>query len=519
MNRRGFLKLGAGAAAISVGGGSACTQDKAAHQGDVVRFAPQPRKGASGLQTRGAGPLCIMLADEEGHRRRLENISECNRGIRKCLRKHLITDYLPGQVAYNLGEYPCRKPWDPDVWDERQLDEMQAAGIELVQVMEEWNDLMRMFGADKFTPLNEPGFRRFIKMVQTRGMKLIVYVSACFLERGDPDLRPEWVRQPDLEIVHWHLAHCSPASPGWRAYVLPRMARILDEYGVDGLYCDLGYLALYQPGAVGSRDEVPAFAESASHEEAIEDMLGIVYGEVKRRGGIFKVHRDGNLAPATRSKVYDYLWVGEGVSQADQMREAVKNHDPYVVPCLDMSRATIPKEDDLYLHAIPYMQFPLLLAGQPFTGERALIPGVKYPPEEQDFWTAHCRKIWRYYQSHPDGPYSYGWWDSCPGRPETRPTYYRWLKLYRPMVEPGTWAYLELVDSDFFKQRLPKDVVASAFANRELFLVLANYGTKEAAVATTHTCIMQNSADAQPGASWILPPRSMLILKRSPRRS
>jgi len=515
MNRRGFLKLGAGAAAISVGGVSACTQDKAAHQGDVARFASQPRKGARGLQTQEAGPLCIMLADEEDHRRRLENISECNRGIRKCLRKHLITDYLPGQVAYNLGEYPCRKPWDPDVWDERQLDEMQAAGIELVQVMEEWNDLLRLFGADKFTPVNEPGFRRFVRMVQSRGMKLIVYVSACFLDRTDPDLRPQWVRQPDLEIVHWHLAHCSPTSPGWRAYMLPRVLRILDTYGLDGLYCDLGYLPLHLKGVVASSDEVPAFEESPVHEGPIEDLLGILHGEVKRRGGIFKVHRDGNLAPATRSKLYDYLWVGEGINNADQMREAVKNHEPYVVPCLDLSRATISRENDLYLHSIPYMQFPLLLAGRPFTGERALVPGIKYPPEQQDLWTAHCRKIWRHYQAHPDGPHSYGIWDSCPGRPDARSTYYRWLKLYRAMVGPGTWAYIELGESGFFSRPLPKGVVASAFANCDLYLALANYSDATVTVETTKPFIAANKSPAASGNSWALPARSLVILKRA----
>ena len=416
MDRREFLKTGGGCVVggiLTASGGQAAVPST--RENTTI-----PAGSAAGK--RAVKPLPIMVATADEHRRRLRNVAECNKAIRTCLRRHLVTDYLPGQVAYNLGEYPCRKPWNPDEWDEQQLDEMQAAGIELVQVMEEWNDLLRLFGADKFTPVNEPGFRRFVRMIQSRGMKLIVYVSACFLDRTDPDLRPEWVRLPDLEIVHWHLAHCSPTSPGWRAYMLPRVLRILDTYGLDELYCDLGYLALHLKGAVASHDEVPAFEESPAHEGPIEDLLGIMYGEVKRRGGIFKVHRDGNLAPATRSKLYDYLWVGEGISNIEQMREAVKNHEPYVVPCLDLSRATLRREDDLYLHSIPYMQFPLLLAGRPFTGERALIPGIKYPPEEQDFWTAHCRKIWRHYQAHPDGPHSYGIWDSCPGRPEARST-------------------------------------------------------------------------------------------------
>ena len=120
--------------------------------------------------------------------------------------------------------------------------------------------------------------------------------------------------------------------------------------------------------------------------------------------------------------------MGEAVRNGDTLREAVKNYLPYVVPCLDMSRAKIVNEDELYLHTIPYMQFPVLLAGRPFTGERAMIPGINYPPEEECFWTRHCRAIWKHYQANPNGPHSYGWWDSCPGRPEARPTHARWLK-------------------------------------------------------------------------------------------
>jgi hypothetical protein len=82
----------------------------------------------------------------EDHRRRLKNIDACERGIRKCMKKHLITGYIPGQVAYNLAEYPCRKPYDPDEYDEQELDRLRDGGIRLIQIMEEWNDLLRLFG-------------------------------------------------------------------------------------------------------------------------------------------------------------------------------------------------------------------------------------------------------------------------------------------------------------------------------------------------------------------------------------
>ena len=109
-----------------------------------------PRLAAEGTfsETR---PLSVTLSrtSAEDHRRRLVNISECEHGIRRCLRRQLIQDYLPGQVVYNLGEYPCRKPWDPDDWDEQELDWLRDHGIQLLQVHEEWNDSQRLFGGHK----------------------------------------------------------------------------------------------------------------------------------------------------------------------------------------------------------------------------------------------------------------------------------------------------------------------------------------------------------------------------------
>lgn len=384
-----------------------------------------------------------ILAEYSGpdHRQRLENVGICQRGIRSCLRKHLITSYLPGQCVYNLGEYPCLKPWDPNEWDEAELDRLHDHGIRLVHVHEEWNDSERLFGSHKLNALNPAGFRRFVDMVHRRGMRLIVYASSGYFERNDPDFRPEWTQANDRPLVeiYFRYAHCSPASPGWRAYFLTHLVRILDDYGVDGIYNDLGYRQPPPLSGEPSGDQVLAFEESAASDGALADLLALIYAEVHRRGGVVKLHRGGTRCPNTDLKVYDYLWVGEGAKEGDKMREEVKNHPPYVVPCLDMSRARIANEDELYLDAIPYMQFPVLLAGRPFTGQRAMIPGIKYPPEEKCFWTRHCREIWKYYQTHPNGPYSYGWWDSVPGRPEARPTHARWLQRYLPMVEEGTW--------------------------------------------------------------------------------
>ena len=92
----------------------------------------------------------------EDHRRRLQNIGIGTQKIRKCMRKHLITDYLPGQCVYNLGEYPSREPWAPSEYDEQELDRLKAHGIQLIQVMDEWNDRYGLFGG-KQTDGGQPG--------------------------------------------------------------------------------------------------------------------------------------------------------------------------------------------------------------------------------------------------------------------------------------------------------------------------------------------------------------------------
>jgi hypothetical protein len=501
MNRRKFFELGTQATVLST----------------VASVNPSGVAAAEPSTSKSLPSRVLGHFTAEDHRRRLQNIAVGEHGVRRCLRKHLITDYLPGQCCYNLGEYPSRKPWAPNDYDEQELDRLRAHGIQVVQVFDDWNDSLRLFGGTKYTPTNPAGFRRFVKTVHRRGLKLLPYLSSGFLQVTDPDLRPEWYRPGDvLRIGYWNMARCSPASAGWRAYLLQRVLRLLEDYGADGLYDDCGYVInankrLLTPTA----DEVMAFKETPEYDGALTDLLALIYAEVKRRGGIFKLHVDAAEAPRTASlPVYDYLWVGEGVGNAEQLREKVKNHRPYVVPCIDMAFANIGDEDEPYLHSIPYLQFPILHAGHPITGERAMIPGVEYPPEAQDWWVQRCRAIWKYYRAHPKGPYIYSMWDSVPPRPAARATHARWLKQYLPMVEGGTWAWLEITDSDIFAQPLPKDVVASAFANLEFHLVLANYGRAAVEFGTTASYVPASEPPAAPRKVWKLEPRTLYILRR-----
>ena len=470
-----------------------------------------------------AAPAVLRGYTAADHRRRLLNIAFCNQRVRTCLRRHHVGHYLPGQAYYNLCEYPCRT-WTPDERDEAELDRLRDHGIGLIQLHSDWSDPARRFGGHTFAPPDPDGMRRFVDMAHRRGVKVIAYMSTGFFERRDPDFRSEWARENDTLVASWfRLARCSPASVGWRAYLLPQVARMLDDFGLDGIYNDVGYHPLYKRTWAGppTADEVFAFEEGPGRDESFLDLLALLYDEVHRRGGIVKVHARNATFDEARSS-YDYLWVGETAREGDALREASKNLPPFVVPCLDLRTATIASEDSLYLDAIPYMQFPLLLAGRPYTGERGDCAKMSYADkddhEEHPSSRADHEK-WAYYQSHPDGPWCYASWDVCPPRPERRATHARWLKAYRPLVEAGTRVWLQVGESDLFHAPLPDGVVASLFANRDLHVVLVNYNDTPAEIATRDVYVNTEAPASVSANHWTVPGRSLLILRGIPPSS
>jgi hypothetical protein len=289
----------------------------------------------------------------------------------------------------------------------------------------------------------------------------------------------------------------------------------MDEYGADGLYVDGGYLANQHAAKQQmplAADEIAAFRETPDSDGAFTDLLALLYAEVKRRGGILKLHVNAAEQPLTDGlRVYDYLWVGEGVAEADLLRETVKNYLPYVVPCLDMSFTSIESEDDPYLHSIPYLQFPVLMGGRVFTGQRGTVPGVTY---QDDFWTRRCREAWDLYQQDPSRLQTYSSWDAVPGSPNSRATHRRWLQRFLPLVADGSWAWLEIHDSDLFRAPLPQGVVASAFANTSAYLVLANYTRQPVTVTTRDACVSVDQPELPATVQWPLAGRTLHILRR-----
>ena len=210
------------------------------------------------------------------------NLADAHAAVDDCLRLHFIRDYIPGQVTYNLGEYPNRFSIRPTEYDAELLATLADSGVGLIQIHEEWNDSMRMLGADKYTSHDPEGLHEFVDLVHSLGMKIIPYASTGFFQITDPDFREEWFNAEKTRLIEMYFdyAHCSPASASWREYILPRFERILDQYGFDGLYDDLGYRDL---------SELPVpdgqVAPAPYPHAAIEDLLALVMDMCHERGG------------------------------------------------------------------------------------------------------------------------------------------------------------------------------------------------------------------------------------------
>lgn len=445
------------------------------------------------------------------HRQRLSNLRDVSQVIHACLRAQDIFGYLAGQVTYNLGEYPARFSIAPTEYDAKLLRQFAEHGVALIQLHEEWNDSQRRLGADKLSSHDPEGLRQFIDLTHSLGMKIILYASTGFFEATDPDFNPEWAHpRSHLVEVYFDYARCSPAHPGWRAYILPRLEQVLTEYGVDGLYNDMGYFPLCGLDLDPTVHVSPA-SETPECDAATEDLLGLVRHLVHRHGGILKIHVNHKCS-VVRQGLYDYLWVGEGVRNLDTLRRNTRGLKSYVTPCPDLSRATVANEDEFYLQSVPYLQFPLRVDGRPCTGQRAAVAGMNYRRGEDCFWTRHMRAVWRHFQEHPQMPPMYGWWDNFPGHPERRSRWIHHLDLYRPMVQDGSRAWLEIRDNALFVPAIPENLTASLFVNEHIFLVLANYGQVPAEIDSTWT--WKDRENNWTGRLISVPPRTLRYFVR-----
>ena len=425
-------------------------------------------------------------------RHRLSNIGWAAESVKAFRHKHFIENYIPGQVIYNLGEYPAKFKIEPTEYDFNQMKEFREHGVGLIQIHEEWNDSQRMHGADKFSCPDPKGLDRFIDMAHAYDIKVIPYISSGFFQYTDPDYTTDFSTSPaHLRQIHFDYMNCSPRSAAWWKYLMGKLRQVLDSHDFDGLYNDIGYdFGDFFNRYAADNNGTPSYdwldqinnnlcrifePELLPYDPYLEDLLLQISNLVHEQKGIYKVHFCMNFLPRIETKFYDYYWVGEAIDNIRYLKRC-RDYKPYLVPCPDYSIGTV-DEDAFFAMTIPYMQFPLQAGGRPITGERALVPGVEYLPREQDQQLDYYLKVNEWYKAHPDGPHVFGGqWYGTEGREGTQERWFKYFDLYRPMVKNGSWSYLEIQEANFLNGKLPEDMVVSLFINEKKYLVIANHG-------------------------------------------
>ena len=399
---------------------------------------------------------------EAQQKARIENIHAAESGNRQYLRRVRVRDYLAGQAIYNLGDYPAKVIAKPTGYDRELIKKMADAGVQLIQLHEDWNDACRLYGGDKFNAVDREGMKEFVQLCHAHDIKVIAYVSSGYFPFNDPDFREEFTA---IDRVFANNYFCyrkgNHGNAAWRSYVIPKTLEAMDRYGFDGIFNDWGYDG-HIPGT-------HCYMAPGAYDADVEDMLSQIYSEVKRRGGIYKLHCDRNNPAPCKDRVYDYLWVGEAITK---LQPGIgKEYPGYVVPCQDRHFYDGNTLEDYFAYTIPFLQFPLLKTGRPIQGKNTRLPNVTYyGGDEQEFYEA----VGKYMDEHPDGPYVYSLWSSIPDDPREFDTWCRYFALYAPMVTENSLAYIELRSCDAIRSALPEEVYASMFVNEETYLVLSN---------------------------------------------
>ncbi|MBQ9797480.1 MAG: hypothetical protein IJW50_07135 [Clostridia bacterium] len=412
----------------------------------------------------------FTLAEEK---KRIDNVTYVNEHVKKCAKRVRIRDYLPGQVTYNLGPYPAKFSIEPTEYDYNLIKSFAEKGVGLIQVHEEWNDHIRLYGADKYSSHDREGMKNFIKLCHSFGIKVLPYLSSFYFDRRDPDFRRDFMRYESYLIsVHFEYANCSAQSETWATYFFDKMKRVFDEYEFDGIYNDTGCEEFAKRHAeVRAQGRKTCVQSDIHYDPYEEDFYARMYSFVKESNGIMKMHYSNVCRPASDEKLYDYLWVGEGVSDLDSLLGTVE-FDPYLIPCPDLRWTSEEAVKRMFAQTIPFLQFPLRPDGRPYQAEKIIsVPGVKYL--KSGMYDTYLEMA-EYDRQHPNGPYSYSDWSGIPDNEEYRAKWFNYLALYKPMVEENSVCFMNVTESTLTRGALPEKVYMSVFMGNEVYLCLSN---------------------------------------------
>ena len=430
----------------------------------------------------------MKLLTIEQHKKRLENLREAEESVISCMKQHRIRDYVQGHVMYRIGEYPYPFKIEPTEYDYHVLHECATRGAGIIQLHEEWNDALRIMGADKYTSHDPEGLSHFLNLCHSMQLKVMAYASMGYMQITDPDYRESYnlAGWPVLRQLHYSYGRNDPSNPEWVNYIMPKMEKMLELYDFDGLYNDM---------------ECGDFS-------GVEEMFSEVYSMLKARKRLYKVHVGGKVGLPLKEKLYDYIATGEAVVDV-KSGARMRNLTPYVTPIVDYRHQPDDDPDFVFAQFIPFMQFPMLFYGRPVKGLMVEAPGVAYTQESR-YWLN--KRVGQYYNFHKDGPYVYSEWSSIPSNPLMKDKWFEYLALYKPMTEEDTVCRLNIGENALLKSEIPEDVYVSLFTNERQYLVISNLSDKPYEAVLSRPWF--NRVARVLSDRFVVPPHRIIFLKK-----
>ncbi|MBR7160714.1 MAG: hypothetical protein IKD20_06745 [Clostridia bacterium] len=421
----------------------------------------------------------------ENQIKRLKNINDAIDSVKKFNNKMRISDdYIPGQVIYNLGDHPRKIDMQPTEYDEKILAKYKELGFGLIQIHADWVDEHRLYGGDKYNHPNPEAAKNFVNLVHSNGIKILPYISSTYLSRFDPAYTPEFQRMESFLVgCYMQLAINWQGSPKWREFIYKKTFDTVEKYGFDGVYNDMGHdwFLKHYFDEINTKGSYSGSITELPYEAEVEDMLALFYEELKSRGMIYKLHIGTYLDYPSDLKLYDYLYVGEGVTQLKEIVPHCRNMRPYLVPAFDRRTCEVKAPDTVYAACIPFMQFPLLYHGRPYLDNSPVVNDKLIWTPTNEFngnMTNHHYDAVEWLKAHP-GEYTYSEWSTIPDDPKELDRAGHYLSLYKPMVTRGSTVRTEITEATWLKSAITEDIYLSMFTNEEQYLVCSNLSDKD----------------------------------------
>lgn len=452
-----------------------------------------------------------MKAEEQ--RKRIANINAAYEQVKDYGKKIRINNYMPGQAVYHLGCYPHPFKIEPTEYDERVLKDLAERGFELIQVHSDWHDWLRLYGGDDFSSHDEEGMKSFVKLCHKCGLKVLVYLSSGFLDTRHPGYKDEFRRNEALLTGGYlNLAYCWHGSPEWREFVWDKLFGAVERYGFDGIFNDMGYdwHAVHYFETIKKNGKYSGEFDDLPYETEVEDFLAMIYNECKRRGLIYKLHITGYGVPKADVKVYDYLWVGEGVRDVKEIIRRCSDADEYLIPGFDRRTSKFADMDLPYSCTLPFVQFPVLYYGRPWT-QYGKVDGVEYHDSVEFDGEANNFDELAVKHYEATGEATYSEWSSIPDDPQEIERATKYLKLYKPMVADESIIRTKIRKADFVSSHIPEDVYISLFTNTEQYLLISNLTEEPYELLLKGEWI--NRETNEENSKFVVPVNKMLFLK------